>query len=207
MNVQSLCLVSSMPRYPQALQEVPMVCFLGLTCWKNKEILVDYLSLNTPFPGVTDAAQDLPDQFQGCHTRHTAQIFWWTHQACPATCSPRGIRWRCNGHFWYQTGSERRVHNQKTWSGLQKKGDITLATTYLNVRSGQRQATAVLTCWRPVQRLCNVNHVDNDRLDSISFAFNLEALQKIDLKPSKEFIYIYFSKVRAFTLAIRRGIL
>lgn len=36
MNVQSLCLVSSMPRYPQALQEVPMVCFLGLTCWKKK---------------------------------------------------------------------------------------------------------------------------------------------------------------------------
>lgn len=36
MNVQSLCLVSSMPRYPQALQEVPMVCFLGLTCWKRE---------------------------------------------------------------------------------------------------------------------------------------------------------------------------
>lgn len=35
MNVQSLCLVSSMPRYPQALQELPMVCFLGLTCWRN----------------------------------------------------------------------------------------------------------------------------------------------------------------------------
>lgn len=36
MNVQSLCLVSSMPRYPQALQELPMVCFLGLTCWKKR---------------------------------------------------------------------------------------------------------------------------------------------------------------------------
>lgn len=35
MNVQSLCLVSSMPRYPQALQELPMVCFLGLTCWRK----------------------------------------------------------------------------------------------------------------------------------------------------------------------------
>lgn len=38
MNVQSLCLVSSMPRYPQALQEVPIVCFLGLTCCKDKKI-------------------------------------------------------------------------------------------------------------------------------------------------------------------------
>lgn len=36
MNVQSLCLVSSMPRFPQALQEVPIVCFLGLTCCKDK---------------------------------------------------------------------------------------------------------------------------------------------------------------------------
>lgn len=32
MNVQSLCRVSSMPRYPQALQELPMVCFLALIC-------------------------------------------------------------------------------------------------------------------------------------------------------------------------------
>lgn len=32
MKVQSLCLVSSMPRYPQALQEFPMVCFLALMC-------------------------------------------------------------------------------------------------------------------------------------------------------------------------------
>ena len=32
MKVQSLCRVSSMPRYPQALQEFPMVCFLGLMC-------------------------------------------------------------------------------------------------------------------------------------------------------------------------------
>lgn len=38
MNVQSLCLVSSMPRYPQALQEVPIVCFLGLTCCKDNKI-------------------------------------------------------------------------------------------------------------------------------------------------------------------------
>lgn len=36
MNVQSLCRVSSMPRYPQALQELPIVCFLGLICC-NKE--------------------------------------------------------------------------------------------------------------------------------------------------------------------------
>lgn len=51
MNVHSLCLVSSMPRYPQALQEVPMVCFLGLTCWgeKEKEILHEYTSLSTSF--------------------------------------------------------------------------------------------------------------------------------------------------------------
>lgn len=41
MNVQSLCLVSSMPRYPQALQELPMVCFLGLTCYKKHSILLD----------------------------------------------------------------------------------------------------------------------------------------------------------------------
>lgn len=38
MNVQSLCLVSSMPRYPQALQELPMVCFLGLTCCKKDKL-------------------------------------------------------------------------------------------------------------------------------------------------------------------------
>lgn len=40
MNVQSLCLVSSMPRYPQALQELPMVCFLGLTCWWKRQTLI-----------------------------------------------------------------------------------------------------------------------------------------------------------------------
>lgn len=34
--------------------------------------------------------------------------------------------------------------------------------------------TATLTCWRPVQSLGNINHVDNDRLDSIPFAFNLD---------------------------------
>lgn len=32
----------------------------------------------------------------------------------------------------------------------------------------------LLTCWRPIQCLCNINHVDNDRLDSIPFAFNLD---------------------------------
>jgi len=37
MKVHSLCLVSSMPRYPQALQELPMVCFLGFTCWRNTD--------------------------------------------------------------------------------------------------------------------------------------------------------------------------
>lgn len=34
MNVHSLCRVSSIPRLPQALQELPMVCFFGLTCCK-----------------------------------------------------------------------------------------------------------------------------------------------------------------------------
>jgi len=38
MKVQSLCLVSSMPLYPQALQEFPMVCFLGLMCYNDKNI-------------------------------------------------------------------------------------------------------------------------------------------------------------------------
>lgn len=38
MKVQSLCLVSNMPRYPQALQEFPMVCFLGLMCYNDKNI-------------------------------------------------------------------------------------------------------------------------------------------------------------------------
>lgn len=33
---------------------------------------------------------------------------------------------------------------------------------------------SALTCWRPVQCLCNINHVDNDCLDSIPFAFHLE---------------------------------
>lgn len=36
----------------------------------------------------------------------------------------------------------------------------------------------LLTCWRPVQSLCNINHVDNDRLDSIPFAFNLDWKEK-----------------------------
>lgn len=60
MNVQSLCLVSSMPRYPQALQEVPMVCFLGLTCWKKKkkkQILREYTSFHPSFQMLAQAYQ------------------------------------------------------------------------------------------------------------------------------------------------------
>ncbi len=41
----------------------------------------------------------------------------------------------------------------------------------------------LLTCWRPVQCLCNINHVDNDRLDSIPFAFNLDET-KTEYRPS-----------------------
>lgn len=53
----------------------------------------------------------------------------------------------------------------------------------------------LLTCWRPVQRLCNINHVDNDRLDSIPFAFNLDEIKtntdriqtvKTQIKPVRE---------------------
>lgn len=39
MNVQSLCRVSSIPRFPHALQALPMVCFFALTCWKTNKTL------------------------------------------------------------------------------------------------------------------------------------------------------------------------
>lgn len=43
-----------------------------------------------------------------------------------------------------------------------------------------------LTCWRPVQSLCNINHVDNDCLDSIPFAFNLnEKYIRIQIKAQR----------------------
>lgn len=76
MNVQSLCLVSSMPRYPQALQELPMVCFLGLTCWKKEtDICASVLKPSVIRLCFLNLVEYLPDQFQGCHTRDTAQIF------------------------------------------------------------------------------------------------------------------------------------
>lgn len=46
------------------------------------------------------------------------------------------------------------------------------------------QRVEVLTCWRPVQCLCNINHVDNDRLDSIAFAFNLDVIKTDHQQPN-----------------------
>lgn len=79
--------------------------------------------------------------------------------------------------------------------------------TCFNTATGQRKAKAVLTCWRPVQRLCNINHVDNDRLDSIPFAFNLEAQQQGTGSNTIQRGSMVGTSLRKVTLAIRRGIL
>lgn len=47
----------------------------------------------------------------------------------------------------------------------------------------------LLTGWRPVQCLCNINHVDNNRLNSISFAFNLDQRQKDKQPKSKKSLH------------------
>lgn len=63
----------------------------------------------------------------------------------------------------------------------------------------------LLTCWRPVQCLGNINHVDNDRLDSIPFAFDLDETNRSVNSGAQATLKT--RPDRRVTLAIRRGIL